>query len=207
MRRSVRITALLLVAVLVVMSFSGVQIATGQIESDSLVTGPYVDEVIFRVIANQDQRILALQAGEIEMDISFFDPVYVPTINADPAISVHQGIRNGYGHLTINCDKYPLNISGLRRSFAYAFDKTKVTEEALDGFGIEHDSLVPLPNGWCVEDQFDYHYYTAQPEIGNQILDDLNFTIDLGTGFRLAPDGSPFEIIIEYSPYKEMAML
>jgi len=35
------------------MSFSGVQITTGQIASDSLVTGPYVDEVIFRVIANQ----------------------------------------------------------------------------------------------------------------------------------------------------------
>jgi len=165
----------------------------------NLSTGPYVDEVIFRVIVNQDQRILALQAGEIEMDTSFFDPVYIPIINADPAISVHQGIRNGYGHLTINCDKYPLNISGLRRAFAYAFDKTKATEVVLDGFGIEHDSLVPLPNGWCVEDEFDWHYYTNQSDIGNQILDDLNFTIDSGTGFRLAPNGSPFEVIIEYA--------
>jgi len=165
----------------------------------NLSTGPYVDEVIFRVISNQDQRFLSLLDGEIEMDTSFIDPVHLPTLTADPDISIHQAVRNGYGHITINCDKYPLNISGLRRAFAFAYDKTRVTEEIMDGFSIEHDSLVPLPNGWCVEDEFDWHYYTNQSEIGNQILDDLNFTIDEETGFRLAPDGSPFEIIIEYT--------
>ena len=165
----------------------------------NLSTGPYVDEVIFKVIENQDQRVLALLEGEIEMDTNFFDPVHLSTLDADPNIDVYTALRNGYGHITINCEKYPLNISGLRRAFAFAFNKTRVTEEILDGFGIEHDSLVPRPNGWCVEDQFDYHYYAAQPDIGNQILDALNFTIDAGTGFRLAPDGTPFEIAIKYA--------
>jgi len=172
---------------------------SGFIETDSLQAGPNIDEVIFKVIANQDRRIFALQTGEIEMDNSFFDPVYLQTLATDPDISIYQGIRNGYGHITINCAKYPLNISGFRRAFAFAFNKTRVTEESLDGFSIEHDSLVPLPNGWCAEDQFDWHYYTPQPEIGNQILDDLNFTIDEGTGFRLAPDGTPFDIEIEHA--------
>jgi len=165
----------------------------------NLSTGPYVDEVIFRVIANQDQRVLALLSGEIEMDNSFFDPVFLPELDADPDIDIYTSIRNGYGHITINCERYPLNISGFRRAFAFAFDKTRVTEEILDGFGIEHDSLVPRPNGWCIEDQFDYHYYTEQSDIGNQILDVLNFTIDAETGFRLTPDGTPFEIAIKYA--------
>ncbi|TFG98052.1 hypothetical protein E4H12_07100, partial [Candidatus Thorarchaeota archaeon] len=199
MRRFVHTTTLLIVAALVVVSLREIQIGSSQSESDFLVSGPYVDEVVFRVIANQDQRILALQNGEIEMDNNFFDPVYLTQLVADPDISIHQGVRNGYGHITINCDKYPLNVSGLRRAFAFAFDKTRVTEEYMNGFSIEHDSLVPLPNGWCAEEQFDYHYYTAQPDIGNQILEDLNFTIDEGTGFRLAPDGTPFDIEIEYS--------
>ena len=198
MRRSVRTTALLVIAVLVVVTFSGVKESTGQSES-GFSTGPYVDEVVFRVIANQDQRILALLAGEIEMDSSFFDPVYYTTLSAEPDISIYTGTRNGYGHITINCEKYPLNISGFRRAFAFAFDKEKVTRELMDGFSIEHDSLVPLPNGWCIEDEFDWHYYTAQSDIGNQILDDLNFTIDTETGFRLAPNGEPFRIEIEYS--------
>ena len=189
-----------MIAALLVVSLNGVTVASSYLVADSLQTGPYVDEVVFRVIANQDQRILSLQKGEIEMDTSFFDPVYLPQLDADPDISIFQGIRNGYGVLTINCAKYPLNISGLRRAFAFAFNKTRVPEEGHSRFSIEHDSLVPLPNGWCAEDQFDWHYYTPQPEIGNQILDDLNFTIDEGTGFRLAPDGSPFDIEIEYNP-------
>lgn len=88
----------------------------------NLSTGPYVDEVIFRVIANQDQRILSLQDGEIDMDTSFFDPAYQSILDSDPNIDIHRAARNGYGHITINCRKSPLNISGFRRAFA--FDKS-----------------------------------------------------------------------------------
>ena len=163
--------------------------------------GPYIDTIDYRVIANQDQRVLALQAGTIQMDTSFFDPVHLPTLAEDTDIDIFSAYRNGYGHITINCRDYPLNISGLRRAFAFAFDKTRVTEQVLDGFSIEHDSLVPQSNGWCAEDQFEWHYYDARPDIGNQILDDLNFTIDTETGYRLAPDGSEFDIKFETASY------
>ena len=166
---------------------------------DDLNVGPYVDKVVYKVIANQDQRVLALQAGEIEMDTSFVDPIHLPTLAVYTDIGVYTTLRNGYGHITINCRDYPLNISGLRRAFAYAFDKTRVTSEIFDGFSIEHDSLVPAPNGWCAEDEFDWHYYEARPDIGNQILDDLGFEINTTTGFRHAPNGIPFDIEIEYS--------
>ena len=148
---------------------------------------------------NQDQRALAILNGELEMDTSFFDPVHLPTFNDNPNISVYNASRNGYGMIVINCEKYPLSISGLRRAIAYAFDKEEVITIHLDGFGNTLDSVVPRCNGWCVEDEFPYHYYTAQPDIGNQILDDLNFTIDAETGYRVAPDGSPFDINLQYS--------
>ncbi|MGY5870887.1 MAG: ABC transporter substrate-binding protein [Candidatus Thorarchaeota archaeon] len=199
MRRSVRTTALLAIAVLIVTSSSGVQTASSNVESDYLVSGPYVDEVIYRVIRNQDQRILALQAGEIETDNSFFDPVYLPQLVADPDVSIFEAVRNGYGHFTINCRDAPLNESVLRRAFAYAFDKTAVTINAMDGFSQEHDSVVPYPNGWCVEDDFDTHYYTDQSAIGNALLDATgDFPIDSGTGYRTYR-GVPFNISIEYS--------
>ncbi|MFW9805881.1 MAG: ABC transporter substrate-binding protein [Candidatus Thorarchaeota archaeon] len=163
-----------------------------------LNVGPYVDKVVYKVIPNGDQRVLALQAGETELDLSFIEPVHVPTLDADPDIDIYIAPRNGYGHFTINCDKYPLNISGLRRAFAYAFDKMRVTSETFDGYSIEHDSLIPPVNPWCIEDDFGWHYYTNQSAFGNQILDDLNFTIDSGSGYRLAPDGTAFSIVIEY---------
>ena len=97
--------------------------------TSDLSKGPYVDEIVYHVINNQDQRILALQAGEIDMDTSFFDPVHYDTLNSDPDIDIFQCVRNGYGHITINCDKYPFNISAFRRAFAYAINKTRVTSE------------------------------------------------------------------------------
>jgi ABC-type transport system substrate-binding protein len=165
----------------------------------SLKVGPYVDKIVYKIIANQDQRILAIQNGDIEMDSTFFDPVHLADINANPDIDVFTAVRNGYGHFTINCRDYPLNISGLRRAIAYALDKESHKELVMDCFSRTHDSLVPYPMDWCIEDELEWHYYTAQPDIGNAILDDLGFTIDPGTGFRLAPDGSPFDIVVEFA--------
>ncbi len=163
----------------------------------TLNNGPYVDKLVYKVIANPDQRVIALQEGMIEMDLDYFDPILQPVLEGEPNIDIHTVLRNGYGHLTINCDRYPLNISGFRRAFAYAYDKTRVTTETFDGFSIEHDSLIPAANSWCIEDELDWHYYTNQSDIGNQILDNLNFSIDQGTGYRLAPDGTPFDVVIE----------
>ena len=184
---------------LLVISFSGVQSVSGYFGEDFPAKGPYVDEIIFKVISSQDQRVLALQAGEIELDTMYFDPSYLPTLATDPDISIHQVERNGYGQLTINCAKYPLNISGFRRAFAFAFNKTKVASEVMDGFVFEHDSLVPQPNNWCAEDEFDWNYYTAEPDIGNLILDNLGFEINATSGYRLAPNGTSFEIVFEHS--------
>ncbi|MFW9807160.1 MAG: ABC transporter substrate-binding protein, partial [Candidatus Thorarchaeota archaeon] len=191
--------ALTIIGIVALLFVSGSNIVYGVPLENNLKTGPYVDHVVYKVITNQDQRILALQAGEIEMDTSFFNPVHLPTLDADPDIDTFRALRNGYGHLTINCRDYPLNISGLRRAFAFAYDKTRVTAEIMDGFNQEHDSIVPYVSSWCVEDEFRYHYYTNQSSIGNQILDDLGFEIDVGTGYRLAPNGDPFDIVIEYS--------
>ena len=167
--------------------------------TSDLNVGPYVHKIVFKDMLYQDQRVLALQAGEVEMDTSFFDPVFYDTLCADPDIDIHQALRNGYGHISINCEKYPTNISGFRRAFAFAFDKERVTVEIMEGLSQEHDSLVPYPNGWCVEDEFDWHYYDDRADIGNQILDDLGFEINATSGFRHAPNGDPFAILIGYA--------
>ena len=182
--------SVLLIIVLMILSSPGVFSVSGFEESESLVAGPYINEVIFKVMPNQDQRILALQSGDIDLDTNCFDPVHLQTLQANPDISIFQAVNNGYFQITINCAKYPLNISGFRRAFAFAYDKTRAATEVWRGLGVEHDSIVPTCNPWCIEDQFSLNYYTAQPELGNQILDDLNFTINIGTGFREAPDGS-----------------
>jgi ABC-type transport system substrate-binding protein len=195
--RNKRLVAITFVSAFLFMAVSPALVKAVTIPSD-LNVGPYVDKLVYKVINNQDQRVLAMQAGEIDMDNSFFDPVHYNTLDADPNINIFSAIRNGYGHITINCRDAPLNESILRKAFAYAFDKERVTSEVLDGWSQEQDSLVPYPNGWCIEDTFSYHYYSAQAAIGNALLDASgDFPIG-GDGFRTYR-GTAFDIQIEYS--------
>ena len=194
------LATVIMVSILTLIVVNGTSGVTAYVPIPSnLNEGPYVDYVDYLVISNENQRVLALQAGTIDMDTSFFDPVYYNTLVADPDVSVYSALRNGYGQITINCRDYPLSISALRRAFAFAYNKTEIIADAFDGFGQEHDSLVPITNGWCVEDQFLYHYYTANADTGNAILDAAGFAVDGGTGFRNAPNGSAFDITIEYA--------
>ena len=191
--------AIILLIFLAAASNVGIAEADPLETASQLNVGPYVDEVTYEIIMDPDQRILALQAGDIEMDTGFVDPQHLSTLDWAMDLDIFSALRNGYGHITINCGKYPMNISGFRRAFAYAFDKTRVTVEITDGFSQEHDSLVPYVSDWCIENELPYHYYFAQESIGNTILDELEFEIDSGTGWRTAPDGSPFSIEILYA--------
>ncbi|MFW9788114.1 MAG: ABC transporter substrate-binding protein [Candidatus Thorarchaeota archaeon] len=185
---------LLLLGILVSSQVSAIDAV---IVPEDLQIGPYVDRLVFFEQENKDLTILGLQAGEFEMQTGFVDPAHLPTLD-DLDIDIFSALRNGYGYFTINCSQYPLNISALRRAFAYAFDKTAVTAYAMDGFSQEHDSIIPYISDWCIEDELDFHYYTAQPEVGNEILNAAGFAINGTTGWREAPDGSPFSIVIEY---------
>ncbi|MDH4213053.1 MAG: ABC transporter substrate-binding protein [Candidatus Thorarchaeota archaeon] len=192
-----RVIAVLALSVLLSLTLYPYPITALTIIPNDLNVGPYVDRIIYKVISNQDQRILALQAGEIEMDTSFFDPVHLPTLATDGDISYFSAVRNGYGHITINCRDWPLNETVLRQAFAFAFDKTRVAAEIMDGFSQEHDSLVPIPNGWCIEEQLTPHYYTAQVEIGNALLNNSGLFPFGDDGYRTYR-GQAFDIQIEY---------
>ena len=171
-------------------------------DSENPCSGAFLDKVVYDVISGgESEEILSLQGGYVDVLYNTLDSEHEDTLDADPDIALYHKYRKGYGHLTINCRDYPLNISGLRRAFAYAYDKTELCSDILTFDAIGHDSIVPLPNRWCIEYDLPWHYYTAQPDIGNQILDDLGFTIDVGTGFRLAPNGSAFDIVIEHAAY------
>jgi len=192
------------VAVFLFMVASPALVVNAVDESSNINVGPYVDKIVFKYLPERDQIALALLSGEIDLSTRYFLPSNIASgFLDDPDISIYSGLRNGYGHITINCNKYPLNISGFRRAFAYAFDKERVGIEIFEGETQLHDSLVPYVQKWCIEDQLPYHYYTARPDIGNQILDDLGFEINPITGFRDAPDGSPLRVTILWAALSE----
>jgi ABC-type transport system substrate-binding protein len=199
--RNKRLVAIAFVSVFLFMALSPALVKAYTVPTD-LRQGPYIDKLVEQVITDDDQAVLALQAGTIDMDYSFFEPVHYEALDADPAINIFTALRNGYGHITINTRDAPLNETVLRQAFAFAYDKTRVTSEVMDGWSIEHDSLVPQTMSWCIEDQLPWHYYYDESVKGNQMLNASNLFPFGPDGYRTYK-GTPIDIEIAYSSASE----
>ncbi|MFW9910189.1 MAG: ABC transporter substrate-binding protein [Candidatus Thorarchaeota archaeon] len=164
-------------------------------EHISETSGPFLDSIEYHVIESDEQQILALYDGEIDLIGGFVDPMTIPpSFNPDANIEVANTLRNGYGYFTINCEKYPLNITALRRAFAFALDKQRISAEVWEGLSLPLDSPVPAINPYSIEGQLPYNYYEANIAYGNQLLDVAGFLDIDDDDYREAPDGSAFKI-------------
>jgi ABC-type transport system substrate-binding protein len=168
---------------------------------DDTASGPYVDKLLYKIIPIEDQQILALQDGALDILDRIISPSYIPVLSANPDIEVSSIPRNGYGRIIINCRDAPLNWTVLRRAFAFAYDKYRVRTEVFGGLSQVHDSLVPYVNDlFCIENEFLYDYYESNVVLGNALLDAAGFAVDGMTGYRNDPNGNPIHIVIAYSP-------
>lgn len=156
--------------------------------------GPYVDKIIFRVIRGSDQRLLALEKGEIDLVADFLDPAQLPRAQANPNIEVARTDRRGYGYGAWNNARFPGNISDFRQAVAYALDKNRISTEAWAGLSRPIDLPVPPSMGvWSYEDQLPEHYYDANPAPAMELLEKAGFVDVNGDGMR-EYQGQPFTL-------------
>jgi ABC-type transport system substrate-binding protein len=127
-------------------------------------------------------------------------------LEASDNIEIANVLRNGYGYVTINTAKYPLNETALRRALAFALDKEAISDDVWDGLSQPQDSCVPVVNPYTIEGQLPYTYYEANVALGNQLLDAAGFDIPGGETFRRAPDGSEFSILVECASSSNIAI-
>jgi ABC-type transport system substrate-binding protein len=158
-----------------------------------LTHGPHLDKVVYKVIAQEDQRVLALQNGVIDMHDGFLEPPSIPVLAADPDIEINEGLlRSGYGHIKMNTAKAPMNWTSFRRAFNFAYDKTYVKDVIWQGLCEMLDSPIPLTHSdWNIEDELPDHYYNPEIIRANQLLNDTGWDYDPVTGYRNDPNGNP----------------
>lgn len=171
-----------------------------------LKNGPYVDKLVFNVITQDDQQVIALQDNEIDLIGDMVDPSFLDTLVESENIEVANVLRNGYGYLTINCAKYPYNITAFRRALAFALDKEAISDDVWDGLSVPQDSVVAQVNPFSIEGQLPYTYYESNVILGNQLLDNAGFLDVDDDGFREAPDGSDFDVLVECASSSNIAI-
>ena len=161
--------------------------------------------LIFEYAYSDAEAMQRMLNGEV--DLSSGSEILFYGNNLDQGwYNTETSLRIGYGFFTINCDKYPFNITSFRRAFAFAFDKERVCSEIFDGTSIPLDSPIPILSSFSIEGQLDYSYYSSNYEIAEALLDAAGFIDIDADGYRNAPDGTSFEVRIEVADVSSITM-
>jgi ABC-type transport system substrate-binding protein len=203
--RARRGLALTLVAAFMMMAVSPIFVAAQPPLPDDWKVGPYIDKIVFDVITQADQQVLALQNDEVDIIDSFIEPDFVPVIEATENVATLSTLRNGYGLVDINTAKYPLNITNFRRAVAFSLDKQGIQQDIFEGLSQAQDSVVPFTNPFTVEGQLEYTYYERNVEEGIRLLDLEGFVDVDDDGWREAPNGEAFEVVVEAASSSNVA--
>ncbi len=180
--------------------------SAGTIVEDYRRHGPLIDKLIYRVITGHDQQVLALEGDEIDLIGESINPDYLSELEEAEDIGIARTLRNGYGYLTIKCNKYPFNVIGFRRALAFALDKWRISAEIWGNLSEPLDSCIPKTNPFSIEGQLPYTYYEANVAKGNQLLDAAGFfDIDNDT-YREGPHSDDFDVLIEVASSSEIAI-
>ncbi|MGI6642432.1 MAG: ABC transporter substrate-binding protein [Bacillota bacterium] len=124
-----------------------------------------IKKVIYRVIPDDTTIAVGLQTGEI--DFAEIAESSYATLEGKEGVTIDKFNMSRFGFISVNHEKYPFSEVKFRQAIAYAIDREKMVEVALDGFGtVNSNILSPLRFGYS-EDQ---PKYTYDPERAKELL-------------------------------------
>ncbi|MGB9622851.1 MAG: ABC transporter substrate-binding protein, partial [Candidatus Bathyarchaeia archaeon] len=109
------------------------------------------------------------------------------------ALNTTQAAEQGMWVFSLQCERYPLNLTQFRRALAHLVDKDKYVREGLQGLGYKIETFLGSPGygPWAGKD---YVTYDFNPTKAGEILDSLGFVkgadgkrIDPKTGQTMRP--------------------
>jgi peptide/nickel transport system substrate-binding protein len=154
---------------------------------------PYVDKVILKTIPDSAARVLALQAGEIDMIYELYFPLtYYKTLAADKRFQL-QSVGYGSDDLVLlNVKNPPLDKPEVRQALMVAIDRDYLFKNVYLGLGRMATSIVDSRLAWAHNPAVDYgKMYAFDPARAKKMLDDA--------GVKPGADGTRFTIRLAFS--------
>lgn len=167
--------------ILTLISLPVITVAAEEVEK----SGPWADELYFKIYLNPETEYLAIKTGEINIMDWELPAEKVADALADPDLATASTPDLGYYLMDLNVQKWPTSNVHFRRALAHLVDKSRIETDILQGFGYALDSPVPIVlGGWANPDIRTYEYSStkaaAELELGGFIDTD-------GDGIRNDP--------------------
>jgi peptide/nickel transport system substrate-binding protein len=143
---------------------------------------PHVDEVIFRVLPDQNAAIQALLAGEVDI-IERIPPAQYDTVNDADNADVAAFDTLAFNWYTLNLQKPIFQDIAVRQAMMYALDRKLIAEEVYAGFAEQADGTQPKLSPAYAPDRIET-IYNYDPDKAMQLLEAAGWTDSDGDGFR-----------------------
>ncbi|MCK6627699.1 MAG: ABC transporter substrate-binding protein [Anaerolineae bacterium] len=184
---------------------------------------PYLDAVRFTFYADAQALNLAAIAGEFDMQARHINMLNYPVLVENEATSNYRVITwSTFGGsdaaITFN-QTYQANPAigellrnkNFRIALSHALNREEIKELAFLGLG-EARQPVPAPNHpYYPGDEWAYKYTEYNPDLANQLLDEIGLTGRDSEGFRTLPNGERLDlelsIVPAFGPWPDVGQL
>ncbi len=144
---------------------------------------PIVKNLVFRAIPEDSGRLLAFEAGEIDMYQGGIVPQELPRLEEDPNIIVQRATGTGHVYLGFQTRTEPFDNLKVRQAMAHLLNREAIIDRIQNGIGTVSTGPVPAGLPWYNPDvrTYDYSLERARELMAEAGLEGADFTVNLHT--------------------------
>ncbi len=144
---------------------------------DHFDSSPAIERLIFRVIRDDNARLLALLGDTADVVQNAVSPVMMPVVEDEDRFDIQTDSSFGYTYLAFNLDHPILGDQKVRKAIAYAIDRDQIIEHKFRGLARPATGML-VPDHWAYEG--DVETYDYDPDRARQLLDEAGYEADDG---------------------------
>jgi peptide/nickel transport system substrate-binding protein len=143
---------------------------------------PIVDEIILKLMPDEDARIAALRSGAV--DLAYLSPDGARRVAREPNLQVFEGFvcSPRVFQFAIKGEGKPLDDSRVRRALSLAFDRREILEKVHDNKGILTGPIPSKYGDWSIpQDELEQKWFKYDVAEARKLLSDAGYA----NGFSL----------------------
>jgi peptide/nickel transport system substrate-binding protein len=133
---------------------------------------PYIDKLVFKVVQDDNTRLLALLGKSAELVQNAVSPLMLPVVRETKGLEVRTGESFKYTYLGFNLNHDTLEHRGVRAAIAYGIDRKAIVNYKFRGHATLSSGLL-APGHWAYEP--DVPRYGYNPDKARRLLDKAGF--------------------------------
>ena len=156
---------------------------------------PKVSKIVVKVIKDGDARVMALQSGEVDVNLSALPSESIPIVDGNDDLDIFE--RDGtMGYFLMFNHENPLfQDINLRKALNYAVDRDSIVNDLLDGQGVAGQGMFPYTVPYVNEKNSKGYGFNI--EKAKELLADSGYEDKNGDGI-VEKDGKPLKITLSF---------